>query len=684
MISRPVLLPLAALGALGLMSCGKKSPTNAADGDAALAAVLTSAIDTSVNPCDDFYQYACGNWAKTTEIPADRVMWVRSFSDIDERNEALVRGILEGAQTAPGDDADLKKLGAFYGACMDTDAIEARGFAPVQPVLADIDALKTVSDVMAMVGRLQMSKGAPLFNISVYADFKDPSLNIAHFSQGGIDLPDREYYLKDDDASKALRDQYVAHVQRTLVLSGVSEADATAQASAILAFETKLAEVSIPREDLSDPDQTYHRIERAGLAALAPNFPWDSFFTAAGYPAMSTINVEVLGFFTEMPKIVSATDLGTLKAYLRYQVLAANAGALPRALDQEVFNFYSQTLRGQPEQPPRWRRCLNSTTAAMGELVGKKYVEKAFPGESKAEAVAMIQGIEAAFEAGLPQLAWMDDATRAGAVEKAKAISNKIGYPDTWRSYDGLEVGANYFENSWAAATFTARREGDKVGQPVDRAEWYMAPNEVNAYYNPLNNEIVFPAGILQTPFFDAAAPRAMNYGAIGMVMGHELSHGFDDSGRKFDPQGRMVEWWDPKAAERFEEAAACVSKQYSGYEVQPGVNLNGELTLGENIADNGGIKTTYRAYKAWEASRGVSEASVGGFTPDQQLFLSFAQSWCALIRPETEQVLVMTDSHSAPRYRVNGPLSNLSEFGEAFQCEVGSPMRPAETCTVW
>lgn len=672
-----------AAGSLTLVSCEKKTPTTAASDDAALAASITGAIDTSVNPCDDFYQYACGNWVKTTQIPADRVYWSRSFSVIDDNNEALVRTILEDAQKNPGDDADKKQLGAYYGACMDEAGVEARGLDPIKPVLAEIDAIQDVKGFMSTVGHLQMAKGSPLFNIGIYADFKDPNVNIAHFTQGGLGLPDREYYLKDDDDSKGLRDLYLAHLGRMLALSGMAEADATAQAKAILAFETELAKVSIPREDLSDPAKTYHRIERAGLQALAPSFPWDSFFTATGYPNMSTINVEVLGFFTEMPKLVSALDPQTMRAYLRYQVMAASSSTLPKAIDEEAFSFYGKTLYGQPEQRPRWRRCLDATTGALGELVGKAYVEKAFPGASKTQALEMIQGIEGAFEAGLPQLAWMDDATRAHAVEKAKAISNKIGYPDTWRDYSKLQVGTSYFENSWAAAQFSAKREADKVGNPVDRAEWGMPPHEVNAYYNPLNNEIVFPAGILQPPFFKADAPRAMNYGAIGMVMGHELTHGFDDSGRQFDPQGKMVEWWDPGAVQRFTEAAACVSKQYSGYEVQPGVPLNGELTLGENIADNGGIKVTYRAYKAWEASH-AREPDVAGFNPDQLLFLSFAQSWCAIIRPETERVLVMTDSHSAPKFRVNGPLSNMAEFGDAFQCKPGSPMRPTETCTVW
>lgn len=671
---------------LALVSCGKKSKTEDAGGaDPALEASIRSAMDTSVSACDDFYQYACGNWLKTTEIPADRVYWGRTFSTISDRNEQMLKGILESAAKDPGTDPARARLGAYYGACMDEAAIESKGLEPVSGLLAKIDAAKTTQDFAALAGVLHQGGMSPLLELSVYADFKDPNLNIAHFTQGGLGLPDREYYDREDDEAKGLRAAYVAHVGKLLVASGMDAAAAQDQASKILAFETELARVSIPREDLYDPDKTYHRIERSGLQGLAPDFPWDAFFEGLGAKDMSTINVEVLEFYTEMPKIVAATAPETLRTYMRYQVLRGAALALPKAIEEEVFAFYGKTLFGQPEMKPRWRRCLSATEAAMGELLGQAYVAEAFQGDSKATAIEMIQGIEAAFEGGLPSLGWMDDETRTRAVEKARAVTNKIGYPDKWRDYSGLEVASgDWFQSRWNASVFNARYELAKVGGPVDKGEWGMWPQMVNAYYNPLNNEIVFPAGILQPPFFSALAPKAMNYGAIGMVMGHELSHGFDDSGRKFDPQGRLSEWWNAEAEQRFEEATTCVSSQYSGYQIQEGVNINGELTLGENIADMGGIKVTYRAYKAWEAARGAPEPAVAGLTPEQLLFVSFAQGWCTLVRPEAERVLIATDSHSPPRYRVNGPLANLPEFAEAFGCEVGSPMRPEKTCTVW
>lgn len=677
----------ALLGALALLSCGKKGAGTSASGqvDPALAAAVTGAMDTSVDPCQDFYQYACGNWLKTTEIPADRVYWSRTFSTISKRNEEMLKQILEDAAKDPGQDPTRQKLGAYYGSCMDEAAIQAQGMAPVAPLLSEIDAAKTPADFLTLSGRLHASGMAPFFEMAVYADFQDPSLNIAHMTQGGLGLPDREYYLRTDERSEALRKGYVGWLSRILVLSGLSQDVANDQAAKILVMETELARVSIPREDLSDPEQTYHRIERAGLQGLAPSFPWDAFFSALGSPQTTTINVEVLGFFTEMPKILAAAAPETLRAYLRAQVLYSNALALPSAVEEENFAFFGKTLYGQPEMKPRWRRCVDATQGAMGELLGQAYVAQAFGGDSKATAEEMIKGIEGAFEGGLAELAWMDDETRARAADKARAITNKIGYPDKWRDYSSLSVApGQWYQNLSNARAFGARYELDKIGKPVDRGEWYMPPQMVNAYYNPLNNEIVFPAGILQPPFFSAAAPRAMNYGAIGMVMGHELSHGFDDAGRKFDPQGRMVEWWNPGAVERFEQAAACVSDQYSGYAVQEGVNVNGELTLGENIADMGGIKTTLRAYRAWVKSSGVTEPQVGDLSADQLLFVSFAQGWCSLIRPETERVLVSTDSHSPPKYRVNGPLANLPEFAEAFQCPAGSPMAPEKRCTVW
>ncbi len=675
------------LSALTLLSCGKKGADTEASGqaDPALAAAVTSAMDTTVDPCVDFYQYACGGWVKSTEIPADRVYWSRTFSTISKRNEEMLREILESAAKDPGTDATKQKLGAFYGSCMDEATIDARGMAPVAALLAEIDAVKTPAELMALAGKLHAAGMAPFFDMAIYADFTDPNLNIAHMTQGGLGLPDREYYLRTDADGEKLRQAYVGWLGRVLVLSGLAEEQSTDLAAKILVFETELARVSIPREDLSDPEKTYHRIERAGLQGLAPTFPWDGFFQSLGSPGTTTINVEVPHYYTEMPKIIAAAAPETLRAYLRAMVLRDSALALPTAIEKENFAFYGRTLFGQPEMKPRWRRCVDATQSAMGELLGQAYVSQAFAGDSKATAEEMIKGIELAFEGGLGQLGWMDDETRARATEKARAVTNKIGYPDRWRDYSGLNVvSGEWFQNQLAARQFATRYELDKIGKPVDKGEWYMPPQMVNAYYNPLNNEIVFPAGILQPPFFSASAPRAMNYGAIGMVMGHELSHGFDDAGRKFDPQGRMVEWWNPDAVARFEEAAACVSAQYSGYQVQEGVNVNGELTLGENIADMGGIKTTLRAYQAWEASTGKKEPSVAGLSSEQLLFVSFAQGWCSLIRPEAERVLVATDSHSPPSFRVNGPLANLPEFAEAFQCKTGAPMAPEKRCTVW
>lgn len=672
--------------ALALISCGQKpsAPASSGDADAALAASVASALDTSADPCADFYQYACGGWLKTTEIPADRVMWSRSFSSISLRNEELLRGILEEAAKSPGEDATKQKLGAYYGACMDEASIEAKGLGPVEPLLAEIEKAATPADFARLAATLHIQGMAPFFDFGIFPDFKDPSLNILHMSQGGLGLPDREYYLKDDETSKGLRTAYASWLGRVLALSGTPEDEARDLAAKILAFETELARVSLPREQLYDPSQTYHRLERTGLQALAPEQPWDAFFEALGQPGVSAINVEVPAYYAALPKILAGAEPEALRAYLRVNVLRGNAIALPSAIEQEVFAFYGRTLMGQPEMKPRWRRCVDATQGAMGELLGQAYVAAAFAGDSKATAEEMIRGIESAFEGGLGELAWMDEETRARATEKARAVTNKIGYPDRWRDYGGLQISAGeWYASQSAAKRFNADYELAKIGKPVDRGEWYMPPQLVNAYYNPLNNEIVFPAGILQPPFFSAAAPKSMNYGAIGAIMGHELSHGFDDDGRKFDPQGRMVEWWNPEAVTRFEEAAACVSTQYSGYTVQEGLNVNGELTLGENIADMGGIKATLRAWRAWTATHGA-EPGLAGLSGEQLLFVSYAQSWCSLIRPETERMLVMTDSHSPAKFRVNGPLANLPEFAAAFQCPAGAPMAPEKRCTVW
>ena len=668
--------------ALLVLSCGKKAPETAASSNPYLQS-LQAAIDPSVDPCTDFYTYACGTWLKNTEIPADRSYWGRSFSTITERNEVLLREILDAAAKDPAGNPALAKVGTFYATCMDEAAVEARGVTPLQPWLAKIDAVKTPADAARVVGELQMIGLAPLFDMGPYPDFKDPNLTILHMSQGGLGLPDRDYYLTDETAS--IREQYLAHVAAMFVLLGTPEADAKTQAQQVLAFETELAKVQIPREELRDPDKTYHRLERDGLKAAAPDFNWDAMFAGMGYDALKEINVEVPDVYKAMGALVQKTDPAVLRAYLRYQLVTSAAPTLSKALVEQNFAFYGRTLYGQPEMRPRWKRCLQTTQDAMGELLGQVYVERAFSGPSKPIAVDMIKGIEGAFEAGLPQLAWMDDTTRARAVEKARAVTNKIGYPDKWRDYSGLAVTeGTYFENLTAARAFSGRYYLDKVGKPVDRSEWMMNPQDVNAYYNPLNNEIVFPAGILQPPFFSADAPMAMNLGGIGMVMGHELTHGFDDEGRKFAPDGRLTVWWDEAASQRYEEAAACVVEQSNAYEGQPGLHVNGELTTGENIADIGGVRLAYRAYQDWASKQAKKPEGLGDYSDEQLVFLSFAQGWCTLARPEAERVRVATDPHSPAKFRVNGALTNLPEFHEAFDCKVGTPMHPEKTCTVW
>jgi putative endopeptidase len=520
--------------------------------------------------------------------------------------------------------------------------------------------------------------------VHVEADFKNPGINIAQVVQGGLGLPDRDYYLKDDKAE--VRGKYVAHVAKMFELYGDPADKAKETADKILAFETELAKVAKPRAELRDPNATYNKIDIGGLKQLTPKLDWDGYFKATGHPEITQINVMTPDYLKGLEAAANAADASTLQAYMRWQVLRDAAPMLPKAFDQQNFEFYGKTLQGQKEQQARWKRCVAYTDGAVGEILGQEFIKKQFAGDSKKVARDMIEGIQTAFANNLPHLAWMDDTTRTRALGKKGAIVNKVGYPDKWRDYSSLKLKKGDFAgNMLAAAKFEYEREAAKVGKPVDRTEWGMTPPTVNAYYNPLNNEMVFPAGILQPPFFSKDFPAAMNYGGMGMVMGHELTHGFDDEGRKFDAQGRLTEWWEPSVSEKFESRAQCIDDQYSSYEVQPGLKLNGKLTLGENIADNGGIKQAYNAYKAYEAAHpGSEKAAVEGLTNDQLLFVGFAQTWCSIATPQIEQMLVTVDPHSPPKFRVNGPLSNYNEFWETFSCAEGTHMHPAKPCEVW
>lgn len=639
-----------------------------------VASQVLSIMDADTNPCDDFYRYACGGWIDATELPADQPRYGR-FQSLAEGNQEALRAILE---------TDEGKLGTFYGACMDAEAVEAAGLSALEPVMSAIAGLKKRSSLPEVAGMLAAHDVSTLFAFQIGPDHKDPTLNIAHLSQGGLGMPDREYYLEEGPQADALRAAYTAHVAQMLDAAGLSGK----AAPGVVAFETALARASKPRDQMRDPAKQYNRISREELAALTPGFDWGKYFTAVGLPEVEALNVYPPEFFTAMSEAMKKARVDTLRAYLAWQVLHESASQLPAAFVESDFVFFRKTLAGQAEPTPRWKRCVRATDALLRDELGQLYVAEHFSSDNRSVALEMITGIEAAFEAGLPGLSWMDDETRGRAVEKMKAIVNKIGYPERWRSYDGVDIGKDHLANVLVASKHDKTRRLSQYGKPVDKQEWHMSPPTVNAYYNPPYNEMVFPAGILQPPFFSASYPMAMNFGGIGMVMGHELTHGFDDQGRKFDGAGQLTEWWNETAVTKFEERAQCVDDLYSSYEVQPGVRLNGKLTLGENIADLGGIKQAHQAYLAWAEANGEDPRAqaIEGLTAEQLMFVAFGQIWCSKSTPEVDKMYALTDPHSHPRYRINGPLSNLPGFWEAFSCEEGTPMHPPAdaVCEVW
>jgi len=657
----------------------------ASDGAIDFAASVAGAMDRSADPCADFYRYACGSWVDSTPLPSDQPRWTRSFSVIREDNREVVRELLEQAAANPGGGPDAARIGNYYRSCMDTAAIEETGLAPLESTFARIAGVEGGESLMRAAGGMHRLGADTLFGIGVFPDFKDPGTNIGFFVQGGLGMPERDYYVSDDPKKKELMAAYETHVARVLETLGAPAEEAAQRAAGVVAFETELAKASRPAPEMRLVEKLYHKIDRAGLQELTPNLPWDAFFAAAGHPNVTELNVATPEFFEALDAAVQAADAETLRAYLRWQLADNLAAYLPERFVQADFEFFGRELQGQQEIQPRWKRCVSMTENALGEAVGKLYVEKRFAGDSKQVALEMIGDIGGAFERALPQLAWMDDATRARALEKAHAVRDKIGYPDVWRDYSAMTIRPKGFlDNAIAANEFEFDRQARKVGKPVDRKEWGMTPQMVNAYYNPLLNEIAFPAGILQPPFFHRSFPAAMNYGAIGAVIGHELTHGFDDTGRKFDPTGEMREWWEPAVAERFEQQAQCVRDQYSRYEVEPGVAVQGDLTAGENIADIGGLKQSYAAYRSWVERHDEPDPPVPGLTDDQLFFVAYAQVWCSVNSQEYERMQVTTDSHSPARFRVAGAVSNNPAFAQAFACEPGEPMAPKERCTVW
>ena len=643
----------------------------------------TTNLDKSCKPCDDFYQFAMGGWMKSNPIPAEFPTW-GSFTVLADRNQASMRGILEdaGKSNAPA-GSNQRKIGDLYASCMDTTQIEAAAAKPLAADLAAIEKLKDPSELQPLIARLQQTGNGYLFGFDSTQDLDDSTQVIAEVSQGGLGLPERDYYTRTDEKSKQLRVDYVAHVAKMFALAGDKQEKADAEAQTVMNFETTLANASMPKVQMRDPHAVWHKMTLPQLEALAPAWPWETYFRQRNAPDFSAINVEEPDFFKEANRLLTAAPLEQWKSYLRWHVIHAGANELSDPFVQESFNFYGAKLSGAKEIQPRWKRCVQSVNRNLGEALGQVYVEKYFPAEAKAHAREMVMNLIGALKNDVPALGWMGPETKAAALEKLQAFQIKIGYPDKWRDYSALSVErSGYLANVRRAADFANARELHKIGKPVDRTEWGMTPPTVNAYYNPTMNEIVFPAGILQPPFYDPKADDGINYGGMGAAIGHEITHGFDDSGSQFDGKGNLREWWSKEDRKNFDERSTCVQQQFEGYEVEPGLHENGKLVLGESIADLGGLAISYAAYE--KSIEGKRPQSLDGFTAEQRFFLGWAQVWGANLRPEFARLMANSNEHPVPKFRVNGPLSNMELFAKAFGCKKGDAMVREKACKIW
>jgi len=639
-----------------------------------------SHIDRSVAPCDDFFRYANGKWLERTEIPAEEPVW-GSFTEVRERNHEILRQIADKAAAASAPKGSVEqKVGDYWASGMDEAAIEAAGVEPIAPELALIDGLTDRAQIASLLGRLQRSAVRLGFALAVRQDPGDSTRNMLWLQQGGLGLPDRDYYLKDDPRSREIRVRYVRHVARMLELLGDDADSARYGAATVLTIETRLARASMTRVDQRDPYKTYNKMTLAQLAERAPGLEWRSFFDAVGADEIDELNVRQPLFFAEAAKAFADVPLEQLRTYMRWHLAASAANALPKRFVDELFDFHQRELQGVQAQRPRWKRILESMDNSIGHELGQLYVQKAFSPEAKRRVLELVEDLRAALRDRIGGLEWMGEQTKAQALRKLDAFAVKMAYPETWRDHSPLEIlRGELFRNVVRAREWHLERDLAKLGKPVDRGEWFMSPQTVNAYYNSLMNEIVFPAGILQPPFFDPDADDAVNYGAIGMVIGHEMSHGFDDAGSRFDADGNLKEWWTPDDRKAYESRTDKIVDQYGAYEPLPGQRINGKLTLGENIGDIGGVKIAWAAFQRMLERKGRPEP-IDGFTAEQRFFLGMAQSWRSKLRDEALRVRLNVDPHSPGYYRVLGPLSNMPEFHEAFGCGAGSAMtRPPE-----
>ena len=644
-----------------------------------------SAMNRSVDPCVDFYQYSCGSWIRKNPIPADQARW-DVYAKLTDENQHYLWGLLQQAAEPSARRTPLgQKIGDFFGACMDQAAVDRAGSTPLKGALDRIAALRSAAQMAPVLARLQIETpgNGPLFGFGSNQDFADSSRVIAFASAGGLGLPDRDYYLKTDAKSVETRAKYVAHVAKMFELLGDPPSAARTEAQTVMEIETSLAKSSLTRVERRDPYKLFHKMTRAQLAALTPAFDWNAYLAAWGAGTVSEFNVTEPAFFQQVEALLASRSLDDWKTYLRWHVAHADAPYLATPFVTANYDFYSAYLRGTKQLPPRWKRCVQYTDRNLGEALGQVFVQKTFTADTKARTVAMTKEIQKAMEQEIENLTWMGPETKKLALEKLHGMIDKIGYPDKWRDYSTLEIRrGDFLGNVERSAEFESRRDLAKIGKPVDRGEWQMSPPTVNAYYDPQMNDINFPAGVLQPPLYDPKMDDAPNYGNTGATIGHELTHGFDDEGRQFDAHGNLKDWWTKKDGEEFVGRAACVVDQYAGYTVIDNIKINSKLTEGEDVADLGGTLLAYIAWKS--ATRGQQLHPIDGLTPDQRFFVGMAQWACGDERPESKRVNAMTNPHSPNEYRINGVVSNMPEFSKAFACKPGQPMVRANACRVW
>ncbi|MBK5257875.1 MAG: M13 family metallopeptidase [Vicinamibacteria bacterium] len=644
-------------------------------------------MDRTADACGDFYQYVCGGWMKNNPIPSDQARW-SVYGKLNDENYQFLHGLLEEAShPSASRTASEVKIGDFYGGCMDTTTIDRAGSAPLQPELEVIRSLTSTSALAAYLGRthLTMAGGGLAFGFGANQDFADSTKVIAFAGAGGLSLPDRDYYTKTDEKSVELRAKYVAHVQRIFELLGTPAAKATKDAADVLDLETSLAKASLTRVDKRDPYKLFHVMTRAEVKALTPHFDWDVYLREEGADGVSSLNVTEPEFFKELDRLIGSQSLAKWTSYLRWHVAHSRAPYLSQAFVDADFDFYRKTLRGVSQDQPRWKKCVGLVDRNLGEALGQVFVDKTFSAQTKAKTLEMTRYVEEAMADEIGKLDWMSDETKKKAMEKLGTIVNKVGYPDRWRDYTALTVNRRDFMGNVRRATvFESKRSLAKIGRPVDRQEWGMTPPTVNAYYDPQMNDINFPAGVLQPPLYDSKMDDAPNYGNTGSTIGHELTHGFDDEGRQFDAQGNLKDWWTKEDATAFETRLNCVQDQYADYTIVDDIRIQSKLTSGEDVADLGGTLIAYLAWQKAVAATGQKLAPIDGFTPEQRFFIGFGQWACENDRPENQRVSAATNPHSPGKYRINGIVSNLPEFAQAFSCKVGQPMVRENVCKIW